>query len=544
MADNTRTIEIVVETQDAVKNIDDLNKSLDKNEKQTEDTKEETQKYEKQLADTGKVTGAFTTQLDKMTGGMFSTVKGILSSVKALKSLRVALIATGLGAILVVVGSLAAAFTKLQGPMNFINDILAGMNSAFNEVVKRIGIFGEAIGFLLDGEFTKAWETAGKAVEGIGGALVDAYNAGTDIEEQTRRINILEAQRLLQVAELERKIEQLKLTAEDQSKTQEVRLKASNEAYALQEKRVGLLVDLERQRIAVAEAAFEQSTKTDQDQIDLLNLRREGAERIVTLEGQLVELNNSRQALIKETNTKLKEQLDLLTQIEEAANKLDDSYADMENSFKKSADASSEFTDALEKRNEELNNQRDQEVAANDAAAEAASEATETQGKLNTALGVTAQAGKTVLDIFQGKVEGKDIFKTVLSTLGSILGIVTGVNVSGITGLIGGLFADGGLLKGPSHKEGGIWVNAEGGEGIINKRSMAIPWVKDLASELNQIGGGVKFADGGIVASQTAQEAQLAQISSSLSEQRIVLPIEDLRTVNTRVTTIEDRATL
>jgi hypothetical protein len=52
------------------------------------------------------------------------------------------------------------------------------------------------------------------------------------------------------------------------------------------------------------------------------------------------------------------------------------------------------------------------------------------------------------------------------------------------------------------------------------------------------------YADGGFVAGQTAQEQQIGLLSQALSEQQIVLPIEDLRTVNRRVTTIEDRATL
>ena len=73
---------------------------------------------------------------------------------------------------------------------------------------------------------------------------------------------------------------------------------------------------------------------------------------------------------------------------------------------------------------------------------------------------------------------------------------------------------------------------------------MSIPWVKQLASELNQIGGGVKFADGGVVPSQTASEAQLSSIQQQLSRQQIVLPIEDLYTVQSKVYAIQDRANL
>ncbi|MDR3706604.1 MAG: hypothetical protein P4L28_11955 [Paludibacteraceae bacterium] len=63
-----------------------------------------------------------------------------------------------------------------------------------------------------------------------------------------------------------------------------------------------------------------------------------------------------------------------------------------------------------------------------------------------------------------------------------------------------GLFvrkSNGGLLNGPSHATGGIPIEAEGGEAIINKRSTAM--YAPLLSAINEAGGGVKFAGGGVV---------------------------------------------
>lgn len=61
-------------------------------------------------------------------------------------------------------------------------------------------------------------------------------------------------------------------------------------------------------------------------------------------------------------------------------------------------------------------------------------------------------------------------------------------------------YGDGGVINGPSHANGGVkfavggQVNElEGGEGVINKRSMAMPGVAQAASFLNQLGGGVAF---------------------------------------------------
>jgi hypothetical protein len=66
-------------------------------------------------------------------------------------------------------------------------------------------------------------------------------------------------------------------------------------------------------------------------------------------------------------------------------------------------------------------------------------------------------------------------------------------------------FGNGGVFKGPSHEDGGIPVlnkttgkmlEVEGGEAIINKNSTEM--FKPILSKINEVGGGVKFAEGGI----------------------------------------------
>jgi len=53
------------------------------------------------------------------------------------------------------------------------------------------------------------------------------------------------------------------------------------------------------------------------------------------------------------------------------------------------------------------------------------------------------------------------------------------------------------LLRGKSHAQGGIPIEVEGGEAIINKRSTAM--YGSVLSAINEAGGGVKFAGGGMV---------------------------------------------
>lgn len=54
----------------------------------------------------------------------------------------------------------------------------------------------------------------------------------------------------------------------------------------------------------------------------------------------------------------------------------------------------------------------------------------------------------------------------------------------------GGTFATGGPIVGGSHASGGVMVNAEGGEFIVNKRAMAVPQIANMVVSANAIGNG------------------------------------------------------
>ena len=118
----------------------------------------------------------------------------------------------------------------------------------------------------------------------------------------------------------------------------------------------------------------------------------------------------------------------------------------------------------------------------------------------------------------------------------------------------GGKFARGGMVHGPSHAQGGVKfavggrVNElEGGEAVINKRSTAM--FRNQLSEMNQAGGGVKFADGGIMSSPSFTQAQFDAVNQNnilgaVSEQRKVVVVEaDITDSQSTVSVIQANAT-
>ena len=100
------------------------------------------------------------------------------------------------------------------------------------------------------------------------------------------------------------------------------------------------------------------------------------------------------------------------------------------------------------------------------------------------------------------------------------------------------------MLKGNSHAQGGILIEAEGGEAIINKRSTMM--YTPLLSAINQAGGGVAF-DGGYAMRNFAGGGLSAKdieriVEKTLSSQKIFVAVEDIRRGDKRFAKIESRS--
>lgn len=111
-------------------------------------------------------------------------------------------------------------------------------------------------------------------------------------------------------------------------------------------------------------------------------------------------------------------------------------------------------------------------------------------------------------------------------------------------------YADGGEITGPSHVNGGVHIEAEGGEAIINKRSMSNPLLRSIASAVNVAGGGVPFSNVPILPSSTGtigidQDALKQAFTEALKDMPSpVVSVVEISQVQNRVKTIENNASL
>jgi len=138
----------------------------------------EVEKLNKELNETKEVSSELGGTLDKVTGGAVSKFKnlrsGLTSTIGSFKSLRVAIIGTGIGALLIAVTSLSQAFTRSE--------------EGQNKFAKILGIIGSVTGNLLD-LFADLGEGIISVFENPKQALIDFKNLiVTNIENRFKAI--------------------------------------------------------------------------------------------------------------------------------------------------------------------------------------------------------------------------------------------------------------------------------------------------------------------------------------------------------------------
>lgn len=307
-----KTIIIDANTDSAEKSIDGLKKSTDNLSESTSD-----------------LTGS----LDKLTGGAISGFKGVSQSVKkavtGFKSLRVAIIATGIGALVLGIISLKAAFTASEEGQNRFTKLMSGIGVVVGNVVDILANLGESIFAagkalikLAKGDLkgaSAAWgelkENVSETVDGIknfGEETKNEIKLAGQIADARAKADKAERKLILDRAEANRKIAELREVAADKENVSvQERLDALREAGRVNDEIAQKEIETARIRFEAKklENSLSKSTKEDLDeqarlQAELINLEtaRLNTQKRLTAEitGAIREEEAERKALIKE----------------------------------------------------------------------------------------------------------------------------------------------------------------------------------------------------------------------------------------------------
>lgn len=104
--------------------------------------------------------------------------------------------------------------------------------------------------------------------------------------------------------------------------------------------------------------------------------------------------------------------------------------------------------------------------------------------------------------------------------------------------------ARGAYIVGPSHSQGGVLMEVEGGEAILNKRAMSIPAYRNMASAMNVATGGVAFPGTNPNMGMTASidESVIDRIVNKIAAIPVVVSEQSITNAQRKVGVIEGRS--
>ena len=320
----------------------------------------EVEKLNKELNNTNKELSGATSTLDSFTGGAVTKIKGFKGAIgnlaKGFKSLRVAIISTGIGALIIAITAVAQAFrsteegqnkfAKLMAVLGAVTDVFTdrlaalgrGLINLFtnpietlknfgksikefvmdkvDSAVKSLGLMGSAISKLFKGDFSGALNDAKDGIVGLNKALnpaviiVDALTKSTkelvkelkeeakiagQIADQRAKADKLDRQLIVDRAEANR----------DRAKLLEQAV--NKEKFSLQE-RIGFLTeagkleeDITNKEIKAAQLRLDAKVREN----DLGDSNKQDLEEEARLKAELINLETAKLTKQKEVTSQL-----------------------------------------------------------------------------------------------------------------------------------------------------------------------------------------------------------------------------------------------
>lgn len=191
----------------------------------------------------------------------------------ALKILKVALIATGIGAIVVLLGSLVAWMTKTQKGTEFLSNVMASFGAVVNVLIDRIAKFGGALVKLFSGDFSGAWNDMKDSAKGLGDEIANDAKQAWALNDAIQQLEKQETMLTMKRAASRAEIEKLKLIADDTTKSLKERTVAAQKAYDMENELQKESIEMGKKKLANLLGQVELTDEVN----DLINQMAQGA---------------------------------------------------------------------------------------------------------------------------------------------------------------------------------------------------------------------------------------------------------------------------
>lgn len=262
------------------KTIKSISDELKSNEKAVGDNRRNVGNYEEALKGVagqinvmGVNLGGLATQLKTYKEGVVASAAATKASAAAtggfsgaLQILKVGLIATGIGAFVVILGSMVTFLTQTKRGSELLAQGLSAIGATVSVLTDRMSQLGEALTMVFSGEFTKAAETAKGAFSGITDEIVKETKAAADLEKRMQKLRDAERELLVETSKRKAEVAELQLIAEDETKTYAERGEAIKKANAIQESNLKAELELQKEKVAIIKEQMSLSENLEEDE--------------------------------------------------------------------------------------------------------------------------------------------------------------------------------------------------------------------------------------------------------------------------------------
>ena len=290
-----KTIEIEVNAGKAEEDLKGLDKGLQKVDKSVEDIGDTSKETQKEM-------GAFGTAIDKVTGGGYTgfmkMTKAIRTGNVSLKAMKVAFIATGIGAFVVAIGALAANFGNSEEGANKLNKVLSQIGVVAGNVTDILYSLSQSVFSLLSGNLddaAKSFEEATNRMKNFGEETKKEIALQGELADKQAELTKIERQLTVDRAEANRKrADLLEKAADRETYTATQRIAFLKEAGRLEEEITDKEIEAARIRLEIKQQENSLSESSAED------LAEEA-----TLKAELINLDTARLTKQKEVTSQI-----------------------------------------------------------------------------------------------------------------------------------------------------------------------------------------------------------------------------------------------
>ena len=279
--------------------------------------------------------GVSINDVQKSLGRVIPTIKLMFASIKT------GIMSTGIGALLIAFGTLATYFTSTKRGADALSVVFAGLGAAVNVLRDRISKVGETLFNIFDQPIAKTLLGIKDAFTGITEEVVKEVAVMTALEKRFKAQRDAEIEFSVQRAETRKEIEKARLLAEDETKSQEVRIEALKKALDFETQTVNKELELAKEKVAIQEEQMETAENKVEAEKKLADLRV----ALINTETKSFRLQKRVQTEINELEREIQTEKDQRAKDEQK--RLDDENQKIEDANQKKLDQQKTFDEKL-----------------------------------------------------------------------------------------------------------------------------------------------------------------------------------------------------